>query len=173
MKTLQLLEIAANFEPRYNENIEVFFITKGASMKLKKIIIAIAGGGLLLFLAPKTVFSEGASDLEVTSAVQAQVGECTVNHVYTSPTRVEEKWEHGEGGFQKAFEVNTSSGRVAIFRDKQGIYWHFSGGQNNLNVSGQGGIRGIFTAPGAPEISTALMYAIGLLIGGRYFRRKK
>ncbi len=111
-------------------------------------MVCFLSSGLALFLAPKFANStENVSyDAQVRAAVETQSGpDCQVNISNASPERVLEGGHPGETGFYKAYDVNTANGRVAIYRDKNGIYWHFKGqgeAQNTTaTVSGSGFIR--------------------------------
>lgn len=130
-------------------------------MKLIKLAVMLSlGSGLIIFLAPRFVDATDASaaaqssgqvesvsyDAQVRAEVQSRSGpDSQVNICNASPERVLEGGHPGETGFYKAYDVNTANGRVAVYRDKNGIYWHFKGqgeAQNtSATVSGSGFIR--------------------------------
>ena len=136
-------------------------------MKSSKLaMVFVLSSGLALFLAPRFVNSTEATavasssgqasnvsyDAQVRAAVQTQSGSGSqVNICNASPERVL-GGHPGETGFYKAYDVNTANGRVAIYRDKNGIYWNFKGqgeAQNTTaTVSGSGFIRWGSNLPG-------------------------
>lgn len=141
-------------------------------MKLKKMaLILTLSGGLGFLLWPQMGHS---TDPDIWSAVVSAAangeGRPVLNTTSASPERVYKAFE-GQANFhlEKAFDVTTSHGVVAIFRDNRGIYWHFNGwsgnGHNNNNNGGR--------SPGAPEPSTAMLYLVSLLLGGAYLRRRR
>jgi hypothetical protein len=182
-------------------------------MKLNKLSFIAIVGALALIITPQLVQSEGANTIsfnsQVTAAVKAKSGPNShVNVSNVSADRVT-GGHPGEKGFYKAYDVNTAKGKVAIHRDKNGIYWHFGGKATTSNakakITGSGSltwglpgnkntsakdrsnnddgqkmtpsvdryIGGVNRAPGAPEPSTAILYGLGLLFGGNYFRRRR
>jgi len=149
-------------------------------MKPNKLaLVLVLSSGLAVFLAPKFANSTEATaearssgqavatspasyatasyDAQVRAAVQTQSGpDSQVNVCNASPERVL-GGHPGETGFYKAYDVNTANGRVAVYRDKNGIYWHFKGqgeaqsttGQSATGtVSGSGFIRWGSSGPG-------------------------
>ena len=133
----------------------------------KLAMVLVLSSGLAVFLAPKFANSTEATaearssgqavatspssqatasfDAQVRAAVQTQSGpDSQVNICNASPERVL-GGHPGETGFYKAYDVNTANGRVAVYRDQNGIYWHFKGqgeAQNTTaTVSGSGFIR--------------------------------
>ena len=122
-------------------------------------MVLVLSSGLAVFLAPKFANSAEATaearssgqavatspssqatasfDAQVRAAVQTQSGPGSqVNICNASPERAV-GGHPGETGFYKAYDVNTAHGRVAVYRDKNGIYWHFKGQGEAQSTTGQ------------------------------------